>query len=88
MDAPTPLVSAQAGAAGYATIVGYDVDSRDFTDPGAAAVVRNTLGGVRNGSIMSMHFDHRNTIDALPDILTGLKARGLTPVTVSQLLRP
>jgi peptidoglycan/xylan/chitin deacetylase (PgdA/CDA1 family) len=87
MDTPTPVVSAQAGVAGYATIIGYDVDSRDFTDPGAAAVTTRTLDGVRNGSIVSMHFDHRNTIDALPEVLAGLKAKGLTPVTVSRLLR-
>jgi len=87
MNDPTPLVTAQATAAGYATIVGYDVDSRDFTDPGAATVTRLTMAGVQNGSIVSMHFDHQDTIAALPGILDGLRSKGLTPVTVSRLLR-
>ena len=34
----TPEVLRLAGAAGYATVLSYDVDSRDFTDPGAAAI--------------------------------------------------
>ena len=37
----TPLVRRAAAAAGYPTVLSYDVDSRDFTDPGAAVVRRN-----------------------------------------------
>ena len=42
----TPEVLRLAGAAGYATVLSYDVDSRDFTDPGAAAV-RRVVGKAR-----------------------------------------
>jgi peptidoglycan/xylan/chitin deacetylase (PgdA/CDA1 family) len=85
-DAPAPVVFDVAGAAGYATVVGYDVDPADYADPGATAVSRRTLAAVKPGSIVSLHFGHAGTIDALPSILAGLRTRGLTPVTMSALL--
>jgi peptidoglycan/xylan/chitin deacetylase (PgdA/CDA1 family) len=85
-DSPAPVVLDVAGGAGYATVVGYDVDPADYQDPGAATVSRRTLTAVRPGSIVSLHFGHPGTIDALPSILAGLQARGLTPVTMSALL--
>jgi hypothetical protein len=41
---------------------------------------------VQPGSIVSLHFGHQGTIDALPDILAVLRSRGLRPVTTSALL--
>ena len=38
------------------------------------------------GAIVSLHFGHRDTIDALPKIIDMLSAAGLTPVTVTGLL--
>jgi peptidoglycan/xylan/chitin deacetylase (PgdA/CDA1 family) len=61
------------------------VDSLDYTDPGSAAVVRNVLGGVRAGSVVSLHFGHAGTVTALPAILDGLHRRGLRAVTTSEL---
>jgi peptidoglycan/xylan/chitin deacetylase (PgdA/CDA1 family) len=83
---PTPLVIREAVAAGYPTVVGYDVDSRDFTDPGAAAVYDTTMRGVRNGSIVSLHLGHRGTVDALPRLLNALRDKGFHCVTTSALL--
>ncbi len=85
-DTPAPAVLDTAGTAGYETVVGYDVDPADYRDPGATAVSRRTLAGVQPGSIVSLHFGHQGTIDAMPSILDGLRARGLTPVTMSALL--
>jgi peptidoglycan/xylan/chitin deacetylase (PgdA/CDA1 family) len=82
----TPIIKAQAAAVGYQTCLSYDVDSRDYTDPGAAAVVRNTLTAVHPGSIISLHFGHEGTIAAIAPLLQGLHERGLTPVTASELL--
>jgi peptidoglycan/xylan/chitin deacetylase (PgdA/CDA1 family) len=82
----TPIIKAQAAAVGYQTCLSYDVDSRDYTDPGAAAVVRNTLTAVRPGSIVSLHFGHDSTIAAMAALLGGLHERGLTPVTMSELV--
>jgi peptidoglycan/xylan/chitin deacetylase (PgdA/CDA1 family) len=79
------LMKQLAGDAGYAISLSYDIDSLDYTDPGAAAVRHNTKAA-QPGSIVSMHLGHRDTIDALPDVLDDLNARGLTPVTVGELL--
>jgi len=83
-----PGVLRAARRAGYATVIGYDVDSLDYTDPGAMAVVEHVRAGVRPGSIISMHLGHQDTIDALPTVLADLRSRGLRPVSVSTLLRP
>ncbi len=80
------LVQRQARRAGYPTCLSYDLDSTDFRDPGAAAVSRTVLGGARPGSIVSMHFGHPGTLQALPAILDGLQSKGLTPMTVSRML--
>jgi len=84
---PGPEILAAAGEAGYATSVGYDVDSLDFRDPGADAVVANVVSRVHPGAIISLHFGHRGTIAALPRILDHLTAVNLRPVTVGELLR-
>jgi peptidoglycan/xylan/chitin deacetylase (PgdA/CDA1 family) len=85
-DAPSQAVLDVATAAGYSIVVGYDVDPADYADPGADAVVARTSDAVRAGSIVSLHFGHQGTVDALPRILTAINDRGLTPVTVQTLL--
>jgi peptidoglycan/xylan/chitin deacetylase (PgdA/CDA1 family) len=75
-----------AGEAGYQTVLGFDVDPRDYDDPGAHAVAQRTLGAVAPGSIVSLHFGHPGTVAALPAILDGLDEKRLTPVHASQLL--
>jgi peptidoglycan/xylan/chitin deacetylase (PgdA/CDA1 family) len=79
------LLKQVAGAAGYPVSLSYDVDSMDWTDPGAAAVRRHTASA-QPGSIVSMHLGHQDTIDALPAVLDDLAARGLTAVTAATLL--
>ena len=79
------LMKQVAGAAGYAISLSYDVDSMDYTDPGAAAV-RQNMDAAQAGSIVSMHLGHQDTIDALPGVLDDLNARGLAAVTVGELL--
>jgi peptidoglycan/xylan/chitin deacetylase (PgdA/CDA1 family) len=82
----TAEVRKLAGAAGYARVLSYDVDSRDFTDPGAAAIRRNVRAAVA-GSVVSMHLGHPGTLAALPGLLDDLAARGLKPVTAGELFR-
>jgi peptidoglycan/xylan/chitin deacetylase (PgdA/CDA1 family) len=82
----TAIVAAQARRAGYTHCLGYDLDSLDYTDPGAEAVTRTVLAAVRPGSVVSMHFGHTGTVAALPAILDGLHRRGLRAVTTSELL--
>ncbi|WP_153506429.1 polysaccharide deacetylase family protein [Cumulibacter manganitolerans] len=83
----TPAILAAAGQAGYPTVLSYDVDSMDWQDPGAAAI-RANLQSAKAGSVVSMHFGHSGTAEALPGILQDLAARGLRAVTASQLLSP
>lgn len=80
------LIKEQATAVGYPTCLSYDLDSLDYTDPGATAVVRNVLNSVQNGSIISLHFGHVGTVSAIPKILDGLQERGLRPVTMTELV--
>ena len=82
----TATVAAQARRAGYAHCLSYDLDSLDYTDPGATAVTRTVLAAVRPGSVVSLHFGHSGTVAALPAILDGLHRRGLRAVTTSELL--
>jgi peptidoglycan/xylan/chitin deacetylase (PgdA/CDA1 family) len=86
IEVPTDTILAHAGRAGYPVSVGYDVDSRDFQEPGAGAVQANVLDHVQPGSIVSLHFGHQGTIAAFGPIVDGLRARQLEPVTVSGLL--
>jgi peptidoglycan/xylan/chitin deacetylase (PgdA/CDA1 family) len=86
LDVPTPGILAAAGAAGYGTVVGYDVDPRDYQDPGAAAVRTRTAAGIHAGAIVSLHTGHRGTVDALAGMLADASAKGLRPVTVTDLL--
>jgi peptidoglycan/xylan/chitin deacetylase (PgdA/CDA1 family) len=80
------LVERAARRAGYAHTLSYDVDSLDYTDPGADAVRKNVLRQVRPGSVVSLHLGHAGTIAALPAILDGLHQRGLSAVTTTELL--
>ncbi|MBV9024747.1 MAG: polysaccharide deacetylase family protein [Streptomycetaceae bacterium] len=83
----TPLVEQLARTAGYPHVLSYDVDSLDYTDPGADAVRNNVLRAVGRGSVVSLHFGHTGTVEALPAVLDGLSHRGLRAVTTSELLK-
>jgi peptidoglycan/xylan/chitin deacetylase (PgdA/CDA1 family) len=82
----TPVIRSAAAAAGYNTCVSYDVDGLDWQDPQPATVRQAVLDNVQPGSIVSLHLGHRVTVEALPQILAGLAAKKLTPVTLSELL--
>jgi len=83
----SPAMLAAAGRAGYRTSLAYDVDPEDFRDPGSALVRDRVLRDAKAGSIVSLHFGHQGTVAALPEILTGLSAKGLRAVTASELLK-
>ncbi|NEA04103.1 polysaccharide deacetylase family protein, partial [Streptomyces sp. SID10116] len=82
----TPLVERLAHRAGYPHVLSYDVDSLDFTSPGAPAVTRAVAGGIREGSVVSLHFGYADTVAALPAVLEELERRGLRAVTTTELL--
>jgi len=82
----TPVMREQAARIGYPTCLSYDLDSLDHKDPGVAVIVRTTLDGVHNGSIVSLHFGHPGTVAAISGILDGLRQRGMRPVTMTELV--
>ena len=51
--------------------------------------MRSVTTGARNGSIVVMHMNGRgwNTAQALPDILSELRRKGFSIVSVGEMLR-
>jgi peptidoglycan/xylan/chitin deacetylase (PgdA/CDA1 family) len=81
------IIRKAAGASGYSNCITYDVDSLDYQDPSAKAIVANCMKSVQNGSIVSLHFGHSHTVAAFPLLIQALHDRKLIPVTVNTLLR-
>jgi len=81
----SPLVERLARRVGYPHVLSYDVDSLDFTSPGAPAITRKVLGEVRNGSVVSLHFGYADTVAPPPAVLEELDRRGLAAVTTTEL---
>jgi len=86
IEVATPLMAEEAGRAGYRTVVGYDVDPHDYQDPGGPAVVSRVRAGLHPGAIVSLHTGHVGTVAALEPIVTAVRAAGLEPVLVRDLL--
>jgi peptidoglycan/xylan/chitin deacetylase (PgdA/CDA1 family) len=82
----TSTIRTAAVKYGYGQCISYEVDSEDFKDVSKSKMVSNVMNNVKNGSIISMHFGHKVTLDAMPTILDKLHAKGLTPVTLTELL--
>lgn len=79
------------GAAGWAYTVMWDVDTIDWRapadgGPSADDIVAKVISRARGGSIVLMHLGGWHTLEALPGIVDGLRARGLEPVTLAELL--
>jgi peptidoglycan/xylan/chitin deacetylase (PgdA/CDA1 family) len=74
------------GAAGFARVIMWDVDPKDWSQPGASVIASRVLGHVRPGSIVVMHL-RPQTAAALPAILRGLHARGYKAVSLPELFR-
>ncbi len=82
----TALIRQTALKFGYSQCISYDVDSHDYQDVGKSAVIRNVMTNIKGGSIVSLHFGHKNTVEALPSLISELHNAGYKPVTVTQLL--
>jgi peptidoglycan-N-acetylglucosamine deacetylase len=71
------------------TSVKWDIDPEDWRHPGVGVIRRIVLSSVKPGSIIVMHDNietHGQTVQALPSIIEGLKARGYRLVTITELL--
>ena len=71
-------------------MVQYDLASGDAFGTNVQAIVRQVLDHAHNGAIIVMHITGGNTApltaQALPAIITGLRAKGFDLETVTQLL--
>jgi peptidoglycan/xylan/chitin deacetylase (PgdA/CDA1 family) len=71
------------------TTIMWDDDSVDYSRPGPDHITATVLSEAHPGAVILMHDGparREQTLAALPIILAGLKARGLKPVTLPQLL--
>ncbi len=72
---------------GY-TVVHYSVDSDDWMNPGVNEIVKNVIDSVQGGDIILLHASDsaKQTQKALPQIVDGLKQKGLQNVSVAELI--
>jgi peptidoglycan/xylan/chitin deacetylase (PgdA/CDA1 family) len=69
----------------------WDIDTIDWRPvadggPTAAQIVTKVVTNARGGSIVLMHLGGYHTFEALPQMVEGLRARGLEPVKLSEML--
>lgn len=64
----------------------WDVDSLDWKGLSKEQITSRVVGGAKNGSIILMHNDGKHTLEALPAIIDGLRAKGFTFKTVGELI--
>lgn len=84
-------VQAGVGAAGWRSIVKWDVDTIDWKPisdggPTTTDIVAKIASKAQAGSIVLMHLGGYNTFEALPGILAAVEAKGLQPATLGELL--
>ena len=68
----------------------WDVDPRDYEEPGAEAILERTLAGLRPGAVVLLHDDRPQlapTAEAVDALLDELGRRGWRAVTLSALRR-
>jgi len=72
---------------GY-TVIQWNTDSLDWKNPGTQAIVQRVLTRVEPGDIILMHASDssKQIVEALPQILQGLRQKGYQFATVSELL--
>lgn len=78
-------------SAGYPATIMWDIDTIDWRPeedggPTATEIVEKVVSRAQGGSIVLMHLGGFNTFDALPGMLAGLRAKGLEPVTLGEML--
>jgi peptidoglycan-N-acetylglucosamine deacetylase len=78
-------VLSAAATAGYRYTVLWDVDTRDWTNPGPSAIVSRAVNPATAGSIILLHVKPE-TARALPLIIRRLRNRGLTPISLEELI--
>jgi peptidoglycan/xylan/chitin deacetylase (PgdA/CDA1 family) len=83
-DAWNAGVLSQIAARGLTTM-SYSVDPKDWTLPGVQAIADNVVGAAFPGAVVDMHDaggDRSQTVAALPQIITRLRAMGYSFVSI------
>lgn len=69
-------------------VILWDVDTLDWKHRDTEKVINTAVAQTSPGSIVLMHDIQSSTVAAVPRILSGLRSKGYTFVTVSELLAP
>ena len=83
-DAWNAAVLSQIAARGLTTM-SYSVDPKDWTLPGVQAIADRVVGAAFPGAVVDMHDaggDRSQTVAALPQIITRLRAMGYSFVSI------
>jgi peptidoglycan/xylan/chitin deacetylase (PgdA/CDA1 family) len=62
----------------------WDVDPRDWEEPGAGVVAERVVSRSRGGSIVVMHTS-RSAAGGLAEMVRRLRAKGLEPVALDEM---
>lgn len=76
------LISA-AEAQGLTSLL-WTVDPFDWAEPGPSVVRDRVLSNVRPGAVILLHSNHEQTLQALPDIVDGLRKKGYKLVSINE----
>lgn len=82
-----PRVAEVCRSLGLAQIL-WSVTAKDYHDHDPEVITSRVLQGAQRNGIILLHDVYPGTVPAVPAIIDGLRRRGLTPVTVSQLFAP
>ncbi|MEU9339331.1 polysaccharide deacetylase family protein [Streptomyces sp. NPDC048290] len=88
LRAPYGAHNATVRQAADRPLVHWSVDTLDWRYRDSARIVKTVKEQTKPGDIVLLHDIHRTTVNAVPGIITALKARGFHFVTVDQLFAP
>ena len=80
-----PTLMAAAHTLGYRYLLLWSIDTRDWSGVPTSRIVDQVVGDARAGDIVLQHAIPSSAA-ALPQIIAGLRRRGLEPVRVNDLL--
>ena len=70
---------------GYLSVL-WSTNTGDYLQPASRVISANVLKNAGNGSIILFHEGVPETLEALPEIITTLRARGYALVTIDEML--
>jgi len=74
------------GDLGYQWTIMWTIDTLDWAGTSSNTIIQNVLNNAKPGAIVLMHVSGTHSVEALPRIIEGLKAKGYTLTTISSML--